>query len=68
MRIIKCGNKELSTVCRHCGCTIAFTENEIKTDTTGRFYGYNRVYRFIACPQCNYSIDMDSADITTLDN
>lgn len=65
MRIIKYGNKELSTVCRHCGCTIAFTENEIKIDTINRFY---EEHPFIVCPQCNYSINIDSAGITTLED
>ena len=59
MRIIKCGNNEIEKECRNCGCTFAFDESEVMTDTTGRFYGKNGPLRFVVCPQCRHATMME---------
>lgn len=57
MRIIKCGNNEIEKVCHNCGCTFAFDELEIMTDTTGNFIGRDGLpLRFVICPQCRHAI------------
>ena len=53
MRIIKCGNNEIEKKCRNCGCTFAFDESEVMTDTTGRFCGKTGPLRFIVCPNAD---------------
>ncbi len=59
MRIIKCGNNEIKKQCRNCGCTFAFDESEVMTDTTGRFYGTNGPLRFVVCPQCHREVKVE---------
>lgn len=59
MRIIKCGNNEIEKECRNCGCTFAFDESEVMTDTTGKFYGSDgNPLRFVVCPQCRREVEL----------
>ena len=60
MRIVKCGKNEIEKECRNCGCTFAFDESEIMTDTTGKFYGSDgNPLSFVVCPQCRREVKVE---------